>query len=180
MLKSFWVGSVYSSNTLYQIRILRLVTILIHLRLVSPYQGYFFFPSSGTRETRPVQVPEKHSWVRVRRKAGQSQGKCPFPGSPLVLATDSPIWAHPPYLPFCIAYGQNHLWKFLMQIQHSQFWVSNPKNQVVSSSNSSLSFLSLWPYTLSRSSRVLNLKRHAPYPAPPTNVWRSVAWTFPG
>lgn len=39
MLKSFWVGSVYSSNTLYQIRILRLVTILIHLRLVSPVRG---------------------------------------------------------------------------------------------------------------------------------------------
>lgn len=74
-----------------------------------------------------------------------------------------------PNSPACPPYGQDNLWKFLIQIQHSQFCATNPKDQVVSSSNaSSLNFLSLWPlvFFLFCFSSVHKPRQNAPNPCP--------------
>lgn len=116
--------------------------------------------------------PREHSCVRVRGKTVESLRhmfiSCQLP----VLATESPTetpertWMHWPYL--LVRFVVKIIWKFLIQIQHSQFCATNPKDQVVSLSNPSLlSFLlhDLMFFLLWFSS-VHNPRWNAPNPCP--------------
>lgn len=149
----------YSSNTLYQIRILKLVTnLFLHLKDGLPLKG--ISPSLPLRARRNRVGPARQDQCRSQGNTPVwgSEGKtveslrhmsisCQLPGvgnwEPNLNLQEK---LSAPNSPACPPYGQDNLWKSLIQIQHSQFSATNPKDQVVSSSNaSSLNFLSLWP-----------------------------------